>query len=181
MSVFRLWIVIAALVPLTAHPAFAQRSPGGPPGSRAEMEQRFRAKFAEVVKEKVGLSDLQLTKLEETNRRFEGRRRELFTREREIRRGLRSELAERAPNDDRVKKLLDDAFRIQRERLDLQMEENDAMSAYMSATQRARLFGIQEQLRRRMEELRDGPSGADRRFGDGRPRPRRLPADTSER
>lgn len=181
MSLLRSWLVTFALVPLTANLAHAQRGPGRPPGDRAQMEQRFRAKFAEVVREKVGLSDAQLAKLEETNRRFESRRRDLFTREREIRRSLRSELAESAPNDDRVKKLLDDAFRVQRDRLDLQREENEAMSAYMTATQRARLFGIQEQLRRRMEELRDGPPGGDRRFGDDRPRPRRPPPDTSER
>jgi hypothetical protein len=181
MSLFRSWIVIAALLPLTAGSALGQRGQGRPPGDRAEMEQRFRDKFAEVVKQKVGLSDDQMTKLDETNRRFEKRRRELFGRERDIRRSLRGELSASAPNDDRVKKLLDDAFRIQRERLDLQKEENDAMSAYMTATQRARLFGIQEQLRRRMDEMRDGPNGRGRRFGDGGPRPRRPPPDSSER
>jgi hypothetical protein len=181
MSLLRSWIVAAAFIPLPAHLAFAQRGEGRPPGNRAQMEQRFRAKFAEVVKEKVGLSDAQLAKLEETNRRFETQRGDLFAREREVRRSLRSELAETTPNDDRVNKLLEDAFRIQRERLDLQKEENEAMSAFMTATQRARLFGIQEQLRRRMEELREGPRGGDRRFGDGQPRPRRLPPDSSER
>ena len=181
MRLLRSWMVMAAVVPLTASVAFAQRGQGRSPGNRAQMEQRFRAKFAEVVKEKVGLSDAQLTKLQETNRRFESRRRELFARDRDVRRGLRNELAESAPNDDRVNQLLDDALRIQRERVDLQTEENQAMSAYMSATQRARLFGLQEQLRRRMEELRDGSPGADRRMGDGRPRPRRPPPDTSER
>ena len=124
------------------------------PADREAMQQRFQERFADVVRDRVGLDQEQMGKLMELNRRFETRRREVFLRDREIRNGMREELADGAsPNDDRLRKLLDDQLRVQRERIELMEAEQAELSKFMTPTQRARYFGIQEQMRRKRRTL----------------------------
>lgn len=155
------------------------------PRDRDAMQQRFQERFADVVRDRVGLDHEQMGKLMELNRRFESRRRGIFEREREIRLGMRDELAEGSiPNDDRMGKLLDDQLRVQRERVDLMEAEQGELAKFLTPTQRARYFGIQEQMRRKVEELRGPPESMGARPGDGirdRRRTRRLPRDSSAR
>jgi len=132
------------------------------PRDRDAMQQRFQQRFAEIVRDRVGLDEDQMVKLTELNRRFEAKRREIFLRDRDIRNGMREELADGVtPNDDRVRKLLDDQLRVQRERMELMEAEQGELSKFMTPTQRARYFGIQEQMRRKVEELRGPPGGPD--------------------
>jgi hypothetical protein len=120
----------------------------------------------------------------ELNRRFEGKRRDIMLRERDIRIGMREELAEGStPNEDRVRRLMDDELRVQRERVDLMEAEQGELATFMTPTQRARYFGIQEQMRRKVDELRGPPGGPDAPDLDpGTPRRnRRIPRDTTPR
>ncbi|MFN8572523.1 MAG: hypothetical protein U0132_10745 [Gemmatimonadaceae bacterium] len=151
---------------------------------REALQQRFQERFAQAVREGVGLSDEQMPKLLELNRRFEGRRRELLLHERDVRIGLRDELAPGAtPNEEAVRKLLDDQMRVQRDRLQLMEEEQQALAGFMTPSQRARYFGMQEQMRRKVEQLRGGPPGGP--DGEALPlerrRMRREPPDTTVR
>ena len=141
---------------------------------RDAMQQRFQQRFAEVVRDRVGLDEEQMMKLTELNRRFESKRRDIFMRDRDIRIGLRDELADGVvPNDERVRKLLDDQLRVHRERIDLMEAEQGELSKFMTATQRARYFGIQEQMRRKVDELRGPPGAPDGPMGGDEHRQRR--------
>jgi hypothetical protein len=155
------------------------------PRERDAMHQRFQERFAEVVRDRVGLEPEQMSKLMELNRRFEARRRGILGRERDIRLAMRDALADGVtPNDDLVRKLLDDELRVQRERLELMEAEQGELAQFMTPTQRARYFGIQEQMRRKVEELRGPPGGmvAPPSAGDRpRRRPTRMPRDTTLR
>jgi hypothetical protein len=73
----------------------------------------------------------------------------------------------------RVSEFIDETLRIQRERLDLTEREQRELSQFMTPMQRAMYFGIQDELRRRMEEMRQqGRQGAAQgRPGAIRPRP----------
>jgi hypothetical protein len=51
--------------------------------------------------------------------------------------------------------LLDQALKIQRDRLDLTEREQRELSTFLNPIQRAKYFAIQDELRRRMEELRE--------------------------
>lgn len=185
----RLRVVLTSAILAAGWAGALQAQADRPPKARNReaLQQRFQERFAQVVRERVGLTDEQMPKLMELNRRYEGRRRDLLLREREIRIGLRDELAPDAtPNEERVRKLLDDQFNLQRERLQLLQEEQDELAKFMSPSQRARYFGMQEQMRRKVEELRGGPPGEP---GDGpapfdqreRRRMRRMPPDTTVR
>jgi periplasmic protein CpxP/Spy len=156
-----LFAVAGTLMTATPMAAHAQRlSPqDSMDGSRRDLEQKFRRRFGELIKERVKLSDAQMSRLELTNRRFEKRRRALYGEERQVREEMRDALSaeESSTVQDRVARLMERALRLQRERLDLLEEEQRELTAFMSPVQRAKYFGMQEQLRRRMEEMRNRP------------------------
>lgn len=141
---------------------------------RDSLEARVRARMAVMLRTQVGLNDDQITRLRAVNRRFEGQRRTLFEQERRVRSELRAALSADSAQDARIAPLLDRTIQLQRERLDLLEAEQKELATFMSPTQRARLYGMEEQMRRRMQEMRDSrPSngGPDRRGTPGGARP----------
>jgi periplasmic protein CpxP/Spy len=168
-------LLLLAFFSLPAASQQARLDSSGP--GRAALEQRFRERFAEVVKARLGLSDAQMSQLTDVNRRFESRRRDLVQQERSVRRQMRDALAggEDQATQDRVSRLLDQALRVQRQRLDLLEEEDRALVGFLTPVQRARYFGMQEQMRRRVEEMRRGAEGGDSLRGRGPRGMRRRP------
>lgn len=138
---------------------------------RDSLEARVRARMATMLRNQVGLNDEQIRRLQQTNRRFEGQRRELFDQERRVRGELRSALESRDSSQDaRVAPLLDRTIQLQRQRLDLLEAEQKELATFMTPTQRARLFGMEEQMRRRMQEMREArPANTPRRGPPGGP------------
>lgn len=130
---------------------------------RDSLEARVRARMATMLRNQIGLNDEQIRRLQQTNRRFEGQRRELFDQERRVRGELRAALESGdSTQDARVAPLLDRTIQLQRQRLDLLEAEQKELATFLTPTQRARLFGLEEQMRRRMQEMResrpnDGP------------------------
>lgn len=180
-------LVFALLaLPLTASRVEAQR-PGQAPGGgrgRAELEQRFRERFEGLLKERLALTDQQLQQMREVNTRLDGKRRELFTEERDVRREMRVALkgggGEDQATQDRVAQLMERALRVQRARLDLVETEQRELAAFLTPVQRARYLGLQEQLRRRADEMRrradgDTTDDAGRSVPPGPGRMRSLP------
>lgn len=141
----------------------AQRVTGQPGArrDRAMLEQRFRERYEQVVRERLALTDAQFTQLTEVNKRLDGKRRELFAEERTVRREMRLALqaTDDQANETRVAELMDRAIRVQRSRLDLLETEQRELSAFLTPTQRAKYMGMQEQLRRRADEMRRRAEG----------------------
>lgn len=144
-----------------------------PPAARAQMERQVRQALWQATRRRVGLDDAQMTRLGTVTRTLEPRRVALGARERDARRQLRRELAGERPDDATVNRLLGELLVVQRGRVDLLAEEQRALSAFMTPVQRARYFALQEQFRRRLEQMRrgDADSNAD---GAERLRRRRL-------
>ena len=144
--------------------ALAQQPPApgrqGEPGPRRQMlEQRLRERTGEIVRRRLQLSDDQMTKLQNTNRQFEQQRTSLLMREREVRRELRQQLTSSTADQNRVGVLLDQAMQIERQRLDLTQNEQRELAKFLTPVQRAKLFGLQNELRRRAQELRNRQPG----------------------
>jgi len=135
--------------------AFAQQPPAGPNPRRELLEQRLRERTGEMVQKRLQLSDEQMRQLQGSNRQFEKQRTDLFAREREIRRELRSQLFAEKPDQNRVSQLLDQTIQLERQRLDLVQSEQRELAKFLTPVQRARLFAIQTELRRRTQELRN--------------------------
>jgi len=107
-----------------------------------------------------------MRQLGQVNERFERERMLLLRDDRQVRQSLRAEvLLGDSANQGRVATLLDQALEIQRRRLDLTAREQHDLAAFMTPVQRAKYFGIQDELRRRMEDIRQNRQERQRRAG----------------
>ena len=144
------------------------RPPAGArsPARRQQMERQLRQRLWTVTKQRVGLTDAQMTKLAQTSQRFDARRRAVNQEERAQREVLRTQiLAGDKADQSRIAAALDRLQQLQRERLDVQSQEQAELAKFMSPLQRARYVALQEQVRRRVESLRrQRPDSA--RLGD---------------
>lgn len=141
----------------SAAPVMAQQAQAPAQNERrAMLEQRLRERTGAIVKQRLGLTDAQMTRLQATNKQFESQRTALMTRERDVRRQLRLEiLSGDSANQNQVSQLLDQAMQLERQRLDLQQNEQRELSKFMTPVQRAKLFGLQNELRKRAQEMRN--------------------------
>jgi hypothetical protein len=164
----RALLVIAFALPLVATDLSAQvarrrEAPlaGAPAPQRQRLEARLRQRLWSVTKNRVGLTDDQMTRLAQTSRPFDVQRRQLATQERQERLALRSEiLAGPSADQQRVASSLDHVLDLQRRRVQLQIDEQRALAGFMTPVQRARYAALQEQLRRRADNLRRQRGGA---------------------
>jgi hypothetical protein len=145
------------LLTISAAPVFAQQAqPRGQNERRAMLEQRLRERTGAIVKQRLALTDAQMSRLQATNKQFESQRTALVTRERDVRRQLRQQiLAGDSANQNQVSQLLDQAMQLERQRLDLQQNEQRELAKFMTPVQRAKLFGLQNELRKRAQEMRN--------------------------
>ena len=169
----RLRFALLLLLVGAAGPSAAQDRPA----RRAALEERVRQRLATVVRERLQLDDASMRRLLETNRRFESRQRELLRDERGIRLELRRQLSRDANADQaRVDALLDRLLDVQRRRLDIVREEQRDLEAFLTPVQRARYLALQDELRRRVDEMR-GRGQRRRTPGGGAPRGGRPDAE----
>jgi hypothetical protein len=135
--------------------AAQQEQPGGANAMRRQqLEQQIRRGFWRAAKVRIGFSDDQMHQLEETSQRYDARRRALAQEEKAQRVALRREiLADSAADQSTISASLDRLHQLQRQRLELQAEEQKDFEAFMTPLQRAKFLALQEQVRRRMQEL----------------------------
>jgi hypothetical protein len=142
---------------------------GGAQGQeRQQLEQKFRRGVARVVKQRLELSDDQMSRLSRSSSQFDARRRTLIQDERAQRLALRAEIKAGPSGDqNKIAGALDRLLELQRQRVELQIEEQREFATFLSPLQRAKYFALQEQLRRRMEGLRRAQSDT---LADANPR-----------
>jgi hypothetical protein len=149
-------------VDLPAQGVRARQGPLAEQGTprRQQLEARLRQGLWRVTKNRVGLTDEQMTKLAQASRPFDVQRRQLAVQEREERLALRREiLAGQGANQQQIATSLDRVLDLQRRRAQLQIDEQRALGAFMTPLQRAKYAALQEQLRRRAENLRRQRAG----------------------
>jgi protein CpxP len=169
----RNWIAVTILLGgSAAMSAAGAQQPGAAPdpgARRAVLEQRLRERTAQMVKQRLRLTDDQLKRLQQTNASLEKQRTELFSHERDVRRELRQQLLlGDSANQNKVSQLLDQSMQIERQRLDLRQSEQRELAKFLTPVQRAKLVTLQMGIRRRTQELR---GGATQRAGPSRIRP----------
>lgn len=143
--------------------------------NRAEMERRFRARLAEVVRTRLQLTDVQARQLAEVDQRLEPERRRLMLREHDVHRQLRQQLAAGdTANQQAVARLLDEMLAIHRDRGELIAREQRELARFLTPVQRAKYVGLQAGLRHRVEGMRRKRGGPGR-GGPGRFQRRVLP------
>jgi protein CpxP len=145
--------------------------------NRPALEQQFRERVAKLAQNRIGLSDAQMGQLQQSNARFGPQLNQVAAQEREARRQLRLELTSGSdPNQQHVSDLLDRSLQLQKQRIAIVESEQKDLSRFMTPVQRARYIALQQQFRRRTQELarpNDGQGAAGLR--SGRPRLKKRP------
>ncbi len=136
-----------------------------------ELRRRIEERLAVRIKEQLGLSNEQMTRLRATSVKFGGRRRELEGRQLAIRRALALQLRPgTAANQDSVAKLTDDLLSGRVAYAQTYRDEVAELKGYLNPVQRAQVIALRERLLRRAQQFRERQGG----LGED-PRGRRRP------
>ena len=153
--------------PVRRQPAAGQAQPDSTMRNRAQLEGQVRDRLGQMARRQLGLNDAQAEKLQQTNMKFADRRRTLMEQERDVRMSIRDEMISGdSTRQKQVGDLMDRMIKAQHQRIDLMEQEQKELAAFLTPMQRAKYFGMEEQLRRRVEQMRQegGPGG---RMGPG--------------
>ncbi|HWL39573.1 MAG TPA: hypothetical protein VNO75_04985 [Gemmatimonadaceae bacterium] len=127
---------------------------------RVALERQLRERTAQITRERLGLTDAQMQQLQQVNARFAPRQSALVKQERNSRRQLRQEMMAASPNQPRVASLLDATLSLQKQRIALLESEQRELASFLTPVQRARYIALQNQFRRRADQLaRPGGGG----------------------
>jgi Spy/CpxP family protein refolding chaperone len=133
--------------------------------NRPALEQQFRERVAKLTQDRVGLTDAQMAQLGQSNAKFAPQLAQVAAQERETRRQLRQEMtASGQPNQQKVSDLLDASIRLQKQRISIVESEQKELARFMTPVQRARYVALQQQFRRRAQEL-DRPNATQKGMG----------------
>jgi hypothetical protein len=154
-------LVLGGLLLAAAPPLAAQGEHDSHP-SAPELRGRIERRFAERVKEELGLSEEQSARLKSVAMEHGRRRKELRHRERDLREALERQTG------DGVTAHSDSVARMTRELLELRVryaeswrEEMNQLT-FLTPVQRARLLVLRERLLQRVHEMRDHHGGQHR-------------------
>lgn len=149
--------VLLASVSFTAGAQRLDQAPRQQPANRAQLEQRVRQALARVAKQRLELTDDQMQQLARVDQDFANRRRELNAQEREIRVALGAAMRDTAnPDQPKIASYIDQLIATQHKRIDLVAQQQKALSAFMTPLQRAQYQALQERVRRRLQQMRQG-------------------------
>lgn len=124
---------------------------------RNELEQRFRQRTEQVVRQRLNLNEDQLSRLRSVNADIGTKRNTLVEQERSLRSGLRDEMAKGSGADQsKIAQLMAQAHDLQVRRFALQQDEQKQLSDFMSPIQVAQYVGLQAQIRQRVREMQRG-------------------------
>ena len=158
-------LVLAAAAARAQTPADASQQGGRPAAQRGQMVQQLQQGLWRIAKTRIGLTDAQMTRLADVNKRYDAQRRSINQEERAQRQLLRAAVvANDTTNQDRLAAALDRVVQLQRQRLDLVAQEQKELAGFMTPLQRAKFGALQEQLRRRVQALQQ-QRGNQRRAG----------------
>lgn len=148
--------VLSAQTPAVARRQARQaQTPDSLRPNRANLEEQVRERMAQVTKQRLGASDEQMVKLQATNRKFDDMRRTLVQQERDVRMSLRDEmLRPDSARQGQVAALLDRVIKTQRQRVDIQEQEQKELANFLTPLQRAKYFALEQQIRQRVTQMR---------------------------
>ena len=121
----------------------------------AWLRQQIRHRWHEQVRRQLNLTDDQAARLQATEDRFFQQRREILRRQRTVLQALRSQLQPGVEADaDSVRRLMDAREQNRAAIAQLDRDEDQETSAYLSPVQRARYQLMRQRLQERIAEMR---------------------------
>ncbi len=148
-------------------------------GQSRDIEQQLQRRIGQIMKERLELSDAQITQLEAVTMKLERERRAVRGEEWRIRTALRAQLLSGdSASNEVVGELLDRMPRVERRRIELMETEQRELSAFLTPVQRARYMALQDEIRKNMDEIRQRRSSDNNRTpgrpGDSKQSDRRM-------
>ena len=149
-------VLVLALALSGAVPLEAQRMPPGGNPNRTELERRVQARFGEMIKQRLGLSEADAARLSQTMDSFAAQRRQLHMEEQAVRSRLEVLLQEPAATDQEAIVLLQSMEDMRERETRLLHAEQEALLRVLTPLQLVRLHGMRAQLGERIQQLRGG-------------------------
>lgn len=175
------WLGLALAV-LLAVPA-SSSAQGQMPGrrGRADLEQRVRARFGQMVKERLGLTDEQSKRLGQVVQGFQDDRMQLQRSEAAVRGRVQTLLREANPPDQEARELMRQMASLREQEERLSAQEEDSLLTVLTPSQLLRFYVLREQMGQRIRQLRrgQGPAGRGSPGRGGPPGGGGLPEGTS--
>ena len=159
-------LLLVAVAPATA-PVAAQRPTEAENNDRARLEERIRARVAQIMRERLDLDAATEAALSETVREFEGRRRELSIDEREARRRI-EELLEGSVPSSEAEALLGRIVELRTAGAELFREEQERLLQVLDPARVLEFYELRRELGQRIRAIRERRRDDD---GPGRARP----------
>jgi periplasmic protein CpxP/Spy len=163
-------VALALAAPSVALTQRAQRPlsqrPGPPPagrltdsgaqgGGRARLEMEVRRNFARLVRQRVGLTDAQMTRLIPITQKYEQQRRQIQMQERDARVSLQTAMRnEQAADPKLLEQQMQTILDVHKRRAALLEAEQRELAEFMTPVQRVKFMAVQEQIRRNLEQMR---------------------------
>jgi len=183
-------VALGALL-VTPVPGLAQGDMPGRRG-RAELEQRVRARFGQMIRERLNLTDEQAQRLGQVVERFQDDRRELARNEASVRHRIQALLLETNPSEQDARSLLDTMSVLREREVRLSAREEDSLLTVLSPSQTLGFNVLREEMGARIRQLRRSggppvrgsrgggppPDGGGAHPGDGFPGGSGLPDGT---
>ncbi len=158
-------VALLALLTLGGGLAAQRVPPGGARNpARMELERRVRERYADMVKERLGLSEEESRRLEQAVEAFREPRQRLMTDEQALRRRIDAILIEQDPADAEARSLLTRMRELRVEEMRVFDAEQEALLEILTPVQVLRFHAVRQQLGQRIQQLRGGPG-----MGPGRP------------
>jgi hypothetical protein len=157
-------LVLVGLAPGVRGQAQTPPDTGGDAAEVQQLQREIRQRWNARVRQDLGLSDAQATQLQATETKYLRQRRDVAQRQRAVNEALRGQLQPgAAASNDSVRKLLDARDRNRAALAQIDRDENDEIARYLSPVQHARYQMMREQLRQRIQQLRQERRGLERR------------------
>lgn len=149
----RIFFAVAAVALFVPSLVSAQTATS-PAVDRAQLEQRVKVQMVRVLRDQVGLNEAQIAHVQDISRRIEEQRLSLNRLEQQARTSLREEvlLADTSRNGV-VAQLIDQILKAQDQKTALLATEQKEFATFMTPMQRAKVFGIEDLIRRRVNEM----------------------------
>ena len=140
--------------PLSQRPGLGGRAMDSGQG-RERLEAEVRRNFSRVVRERVGLNDDQMRRLQPITQKYEQQRRQIQMQERQTRMSLQAAMRdEQAADPKQLEQHLQALVDVHKQRAALIEAEQRELAEFMTPVQRVKFMALQEQVRRNLEQMR---------------------------
>jgi Spy/CpxP family protein refolding chaperone len=164
-------VLVLALVAFPVAPVDAQRRGQGrrQGQDRAELEGRVRARFGQMVQERLGLNEEQSERLGQIVAGFQEERMLLAREDRALRARMQAVLLEESESEEEAMELLARVQALRLQEATLLQSEQEALLEVLAPSQVLRFHALRDQMGQRIRQLRGGGPGppGGRRPGGG--------------